>query len=67
MFYRRMLRFDEEEDHRRRLRVHVVVRHRRATTVARGYDIESRLRERGNCTRCTTDCHWCSTVQDHEG
>lgn len=40
-FHRGMLRVHEEKDHRRWLRVHVVVRDRRPTVISRGDDTES--------------------------
>jgi len=39
-FRRRMLRLDEEEDHRRWIRVHLVVRHRRTAIIAGSDDFE---------------------------
>lgn len=62
-----MLRLDEEEDHRRRIRVYLVVRHRRTATVPGGDDPESGVRERGNCPGCTPNCHRGGAVQNHEG
>jgi plasmid stabilization system protein ParE len=64
---RRMLRFDEEAHDRRGLRVHLVVRDGRAAALARGDDLEPRLRERGNGPGCAANRHRCRPVQDHEG
>lgn len=66
-FRRRMLRLDEEEDHRWWIRVHLVVCHRRTTVVTGGDDPESGVRKRGNGARGTINGHRSGTVQDHEG
>lgn len=62
-----MLRVDEEEDDRGRLCLHVVVRHRRSTTVPGSDDVEPGLRERGDRSGGAIDRHRGGTVQDHEG
>lgn len=61
-----MLRLHEEEDHRGRIRVHLVVRHRRTAVIAGGDDSEPGMRECGNGTRSTVNGYWSGTVQNHE-
>lgn len=62
-----MLRLDEEEDHRRRIRVHLVVRHRCTAVVTGGNDSEPGVRKRGNSARGTVNGHRSGTMQNHEG
>lgn len=66
-FRRRMLRLHEKEDHRRRIRVHLVVRHRCAAVIAGGDDSESGVRERGNGARGAAYGHRGGAMQNHEG
>lgn len=62
-----MLRLDEEANDSGRLRVHLVVRHGRSASVARGYDPKSGLRERRDGPGRTPDRNRRGPVQDHEG
>jgi len=65
-FRRRMLRLHEEEDHRRWIRVHLVVRHWRTAIIAGSDDFEPGVWERGNGAGSTANGHRSGTMQNHE-
>lgn len=63
---RRMLWLYEKENHRRRIRIYLVVCNRRPEIIIGSDDFESSVRKRGNCTGSTANGHWSGTMQNHE-